>query len=105
MYGSTVSPTRQAFLPLMLLLGESGKNHRTRITSKHTSPRGSTLGALASLGEIRGSTQGALLPRKIAGTQKSPNPSAIGPKRFFSSRAVDRWPPRPGHPKPITREI
>ena len=50
------------------------------------------LGALASRGEIRG-------------TQKAPNPSAIGPKRFFSARAVDWCPPRPGHPKPIARDI
>ena len=49
---------------------------------------------------------GPLPPRgEIRGTQKAPNPSAIGPKRFFWSRAVDWCPPRPGHPKPIARDI
>ena len=50
------------------------------------------LGALASRGEIRG-------------TQKAPNPSGIGPKRFFSASAVDWCPPRPGHHKPIARDV
>ena len=79
------------FLPLMLLLGESRKKpQKTHHTHPHV-PQG-LWGPLPPRGEIRG-------------TQKAPNPSARGPKRFFSARAVDWCPPRPGHPKPIARDI
>ena len=68
-----------------------GKPQKRRFVSKGTSSWGS----------------GAPFPRRkrIGATQKSPNPSGIRPKRFFSSRAFDWCPPRPGHPGPIARHV
>ena len=73
-----------------LSFGKCWKNNGKRITPIATSPGGSG---------------GPCFPGNNPGNPKAPNLSATGPKRFFSARAVDWCPPRPGHPKPIAPDI